>query len=96
VPGLARGTRVVLAVRPEQLRILAASRDGAVPATIKAVLPLGPYVMYEAETEAGVALRVSEPRDAGTRLRSPGDRVHVAPVAPAACNVFAAQSDGAA
>ena len=90
-PGLARGTRVVVAVRPEQLRILAVGRQGAVPATIKAVLPLGPYVMYEAETEAGVAFRVSEPRDAGTRLLSPGDHVHVAPVAPAACNVFAAQ-----
>jgi len=83
-------------VRPEQLRIHSAVREDAVPATIKAVLPLGPYVMYEAETEAGVAFRVSESRDAGSRLLSPGDRVHVAPVAPAACNVFAAQDGTAA
>ena len=60
------------------------------PATIKAILPLGPYDMYEAETDAGGAFRLSEPRDAGGRLLAPGERVHVAPVAPSACNVFAA------
>jgi putative spermidine/putrescine transport system ATP-binding protein len=89
-PGLSRGARVVVSVRPEQLRIQAARSDGALAATIKAVLPLGPYVMYEAQTEGGEAFRVSEPRDAGKRLLAPGARVHVAPVAPAACNVFAA------
>jgi putative spermidine/putrescine transport system ATP-binding protein len=94
-PGLAPGARVVLSVRPEQLRIRPAGSDDALTATIKAVLPLGPYVMYEAQTEGGVAVRVSEPRDAGARLLSPGERVHVAPVAPAACNVFAAASDRA-
>jgi putative spermidine/putrescine transport system ATP-binding protein len=91
-PGLARGARVVLSVRPEQLRIQPAQGDGALTATIRAVLPLGPYVMYEAQTEGGVAFRISEPRDAGARMLSPGECVHVAPVARAACNVFAAAS----
>jgi len=95
-PGLARGARVVLSVRPEQLRIRALQTDGGLAATIKAVLPLGPHVMYEAQTDAGVAFRVSEPRDAGARLLSPGERVHVAPVAPEACNVFAADAERAA
>jgi len=95
-PGLARGARVVLAVRPEQLRIHASRTDGALAATIKTVLPLGPHVMYEAQTDAGVAFRVSEPRDAGARLLSPGERVHVAPVAPVACHVFAADAGRAA
>jgi putative spermidine/putrescine transport system ATP-binding protein len=94
-PGLARGSRVVVSVRPEQLRIHSARTDGAVPATIRAVLPLGPYVMYEARTEAGVAFRISEPRDAGAQLLSPGECVHIAPVAPSACNIFAAGSVGA-
>ena len=92
VPGIAPGTPVVMSVRPEQLRMHAAKADGSVAATIKAVLPLGPYVMYEARTEAGVALRISEPRDAGARLLAPGERVFVAPVAPAACNVFIADA----
>ena len=88
--GLSRGARVVVSVRPEQLRIQAARSDGALVATIKAVLPLGPYVMYEAQTEGGETFRVSEPRDAGKRLFAPGARVQVAPVAPGACNIFAA------
>ena len=91
-PGLARGARVVLSIRPEQLRIRPPGSEGAVPATIKTVLPLGPYIMYEAETDAGVAFRLSEPRDPGGRLLPPGERVHVAPVAPSACNVFAADA----
>jgi putative spermidine/putrescine transport system ATP-binding protein len=94
-PGLARGARVVLSVRPEQLRILPAAGEGVMTATIKAVLPLGAYVMYEAQTEAGAAFRISEPRDAGARLLSPGERVHVAPAAPRACNVFTADADAA-
>ncbi|HLX29994.1 MAG TPA: ABC transporter ATP-binding protein [Casimicrobiaceae bacterium] len=95
-PGLVRGARVVVSVRPEQLRIQTTRSDHALAATIKAVLPLGPYVMYEAQTEGGVAFRISEPRDAGARLLAPGTFVHVMPVAPGACNVFAAEHERAA
>ena len=93
VHAIARGARVVLSVRPEQLRIHPARVDGGLPATIKAVLPLGPHVMYEAQTEGGTAFRVSEPREAGARLLSPGERVHIVPVAREACSVFAAEPD---
>jgi putative spermidine/putrescine transport system ATP-binding protein len=93
-PGLPPGTQVVLSVRPEQLRMHAELREGAVPATIKAVLPLGAHVMYEAWTEDGVALKISEPRDAGARMLAPGERVYVAPVAPAACQVFRSDARG--
>jgi len=91
-PGLTPGTPVVLSVRPEQLRMHALHAEGSVPATIKAVMPLGPYVIYEALSEGGVAFRISEPRDAGARLHAPGERVFVAPVAPEACKVFDAAS----
>ena len=91
-PGLAAGTQVLLSVRPEQLRLHQAASGTGVAATIKTVLPLGPVVMYEARTESGVALKISQTRDAGMRLRAPGDRVFVAPVEPAACNVFAADA----
>jgi putative spermidine/putrescine transport system ATP-binding protein len=95
MPGLAPGARVVLSVRPEQLRVHQAGGEGTVRATIVTVLPLGPYVMYEAQTEAGVAFRISQPRDAGARLLAAGERVFVAPVAPAACKVFAADPGAA-
>jgi len=95
-PGLRQGDRVVLSVRPEQLRMHSVRVDGAVSATIRIVLPLGPHVMYEARTDAGVTFRISAPRDAGAPLLSPGECVHIAPVAPHACNVFAKQSERAA
>src|SRR6266581_2990264 len=84
-PHLAQGAQVVVSVRPEQLRVHARHGADTLPATIKVVLPLGPYVMYEAQIHGGTSLKISQPRDAGTGLLAPGDQVHVAPVAPAAC-----------
>jgi putative spermidine/putrescine transport system ATP-binding protein len=91
-PHLAQGAQVVVSVRPEQLRVHARHGADTLPATIKVVLPLGPYVMYEAQIHGGTSLKISQPRDAGTGLLAPGDQVHVAPVAPAACQVFTASS----
>ena len=86
-PGFFPGTPVLVSVRPEQLR-LGAQGEGAIAATVKAVLPLGAQVVYEIETPAGIALKVSELREAATGIRSPGESVHVAPVSRAACHVF--------
>jgi putative spermidine/putrescine transport system ATP-binding protein len=91
-PHLAAGARVVVSVRPEQLRVRERAGDGALPARIKVVLPLGPHVMYEAQMPDGTSVKISEPRDAGSRLLAPGDEVFVAPVAPAACQVFAREA----
>jgi len=91
-PHLAAGARVVVSVRPEQLRVRERAGDGALPALIKVVLPLGPLVMYEAQMRDGTSVKISEPRDAGSRLLAPGDEVFVAPVAPAACQVFAREA----
>jgi len=91
-PHLAAGARVVVSVRPEQLRVRERAGDGALPARIKVVLPLGPLVMYEAQMRDGTSVKISEPRDAGSRLLAPGDEVFVAPVAPTACQVFAREA----
>ena len=90
MPGLASGARVIVSVRPEQLRVHAHGGDGTIAATIKVVLPLGAHVIYEAQTEYGVSLKISQPRDAGAGMLAPGDRVFVALTTPAACQVFAA------
>jgi hypothetical protein len=81
----------VLSVRPEQLRMHSVRVDGAVSATIRIVLPLGPHVMYEARTDDGVGLKISQSRDGGTRILAPGEQVFVGPVAAAACQVFASE-----
>jgi len=82
------GARVLLSVRPEQLRLHAAPAAGRIGGVVKAVMPLGPHVVYDVEIAGGASLKVSEPR-AG-EMRRPGERVHVA-ADPAACRVFAGE-----
>jgi putative spermidine/putrescine transport system ATP-binding protein len=86
-PQLVAGAPVLVSVRPEQLRLDAVPGEGRIPGVVKAVMPLGPHVVYEVETQSGTSLKVSEPRAAATPLRRPGESVHVAASA-AACRVF--------
>jgi putative spermidine/putrescine transport system ATP-binding protein len=81
------GSRVVVSIRPEQLRLEPLPGEGRIAGVVKAVMPLGPHVVYEVETAAGTSLKVSEPRAAAAALRRPGESVHVA-ASEAACRVF--------
>jgi putative spermidine/putrescine transport system ATP-binding protein len=87
-PGLPAGAPVVLSVRPEHLRLEPRGGDGKIAVTIKVVLPLGPAVVYEAETADGVALKVSMSRSGGAGLLEPGARLFAAPISPAALRIF--------
>jgi putative spermidine/putrescine transport system ATP-binding protein len=86
-PQLTAGAPVLVSVRPEQLRLDAVPGEGRIAGVVKAVMPLGPHVVYEVETQSGTSLKVSEPRAPATPLRRPGESVHVAAPA-AACRVF--------
>ena len=86
-PQLVSGAPVLVSVRPEQLRLESAPGDGRIAGVVKAVMPLGPHVVYEVETAGGASLKVSEPRAAAAALRRPGESVHVA-ASEAACRVF--------
>ena len=86
-PQLVSGAQVLVSVRPEQLRLESAPGDGRIAGVVKAVMPLGPHVVYEVETSGGASLKVSEPRAAAAALRRPGESVHVA-ASEAACRVF--------
>lgn len=85
-PGFIDGTKVAVAIRPEQLRVVPA---GGLPGTVKAVMPLGAHVVYDVEVAPALSVKVSEPRE-GQPMRASGERVHVAPTSPAACRVFPA------
>ena len=89
-PELAPGHRVTISIRPELLRVEAVSGEGGLHGTVKAVMPLGPQVVYEIEVPGGAALKISETRETAAALRSVGDKVQIAPVSPAACRVFPA------
>jgi putative spermidine/putrescine transport system ATP-binding protein len=84
------GSKVVLSIRPEQLRMQPSSGDGAIGGTIKAVLPLGAHVVYDVALPDGASLKVSEPRETAGELRSVGTPVHLKPISSASCHVFPA------
>ena len=86
-PQLTAGAPVLVSVRPEQLQLDTVPGEGRIAGVVKAVMPLGPHVVYEVETQSGASLKVSEPRAPATPLRRPGESVHVAAPA-AACRVF--------
>jgi putative spermidine/putrescine transport system ATP-binding protein len=89
-PELAAGLRVTISIRPELLRADAVSGGGGLQGMVKAVMPLGPQVVYEVELPGGATLKVSETRQTAAVLRSIGDKVLIAPVSPSACRVFPA------
>jgi putative spermidine/putrescine transport system ATP-binding protein len=82
------GSEVLVSVRPERLRIHIAPTEGAIPATVKVVMPLGPVVVYEAETRAGEPIKISAPREGDARLLDPGTAVFLEPAAPDAARLF--------
>jgi putative spermidine/putrescine transport system ATP-binding protein len=84
------GSKVVLSIRPEQLRMQPSSSDGAIGGTIKAVLPLGAHVVYDVALSDGASMKVSEPRETAGELRSLGTPVYLKPISSASCHVFPA------
>jgi putative spermidine/putrescine transport system ATP-binding protein len=86
--GQPSGADVVLSIRPEQLRIDTAPSAGCLSGEIKTVMPLGAHVVYDVAAADGLALKVSEPREADIALRPVGTTVYLTAVSPAACHVF--------
>jgi putative spermidine/putrescine transport system ATP-binding protein len=82
------GSKVVVSIRPEQLRIQPSSAQGSMSGTIKAVMPLGAHVVYDVALPDGVSLKVSEPREAAGALKPVGMAVTLGPLSSASCHVF--------
>jgi putative spermidine/putrescine transport system ATP-binding protein len=91
--GIASGSKVKVSIRPEHLRFQAASAASGMAGTVKAVLPLGPHVIYEIEIKPGLTVKVSERRDAQNPLRMSGDHVVIVPASASACHVFPAHKE---
>ncbi len=86
---LSPGAKVVVAIRPEALALGDTPADGARQGRIKTVMPLGPQVAYDIETADGGALTAVVSRTGAAGLRATDSIVHVTPVSPASCNLFA-------
>ena len=52
-------------------------------------MPLGAHVVYDVALPDGPSLKVSEPRETASELRSVGTSVSLKPLSPASCRVFA-------
>ncbi len=83
------GARIVVSVRPERLRLARGAGEGRVHGTLRAVLPLGPDVVYEVELDDGTGLKVNT-RDAGAPALPTDAPVWVEPISREACLVFPA------
>jgi putative spermidine/putrescine transport system ATP-binding protein len=90
---LTNGTDVVVSVRPEQLRLQGTGGSGQLSGIVKVVMPLGPQVIYDVEIAGGIAVKISQSRDAADAPLQTGSIIHFAPVSAAACHVFPAQSE---
>lgn len=87
--GLGPGDAVLVSVRPERLVI---DDAGAIAATVRQVLPLGPVDVVEATLADGTALKVTVPHVAGGLELAAGAPIRLAVRDLAACPVFSAGS----
>jgi putative spermidine/putrescine transport system ATP-binding protein len=55
-------------------------------------LPLGAMIVHEIRTADGQAIKITEPRSAGTEPRSAGTAVRIEPLSTEAVTVFRAPS----
>jgi putative spermidine/putrescine transport system ATP-binding protein len=92
-PGsLAKGEDVLVAVRPEQLRVAREEASGALSGTVKMVMPMGPQVIYDVEMPGGTAIKIVQSRDSALMPLASGSTVHFMPVSAEACHVFPRQA----
>lgn len=88
---LSKGQKVIVTVRPEQLRVQHGSGSGGLTGTVKMVMPLGPQVIYDVEIADGADVKISHSRDFAAQPLESGSTIHFGPVSPAACHVFPAE-----
>jgi putative spermidine/putrescine transport system ATP-binding protein len=77
---------VVVVLRPEQLRLDARDGDGLL-ATVRMVLPQGPFVLYELRLADGTAVKVTAARS-GAHAPAAGEAVRIALASGARVTVF--------
>ncbi|GAB4364877.1 MAG: ABC transporter ATP-binding protein [Elainellaceae cyanobacterium] len=81
---------VLLAVRPENLRIQTQPSTHALPSTIEMCLPLGGVMAYEVKIAPDTKVKVTQPRVPGTRPLTPGEQIYLELASTHACSLFPA------
>jgi putative spermidine/putrescine transport system ATP-binding protein len=86
--GFPAGTRVVVSIRPERLRLAATSGPGRLRAKVELIMPLGPTLIYDLTLAAGAAVRVAASRPENAAVPAGGSEVFVEPTAVDVCLLF--------
>ncbi|MBD3885180.1 ABC transporter ATP-binding protein [Phormidium tenue FACHB-886] len=83
---------LLLAVRPENLRIHAEPTNHTLPSTIEMCLPLGAVTAYEVQLSADTKVKVTQPRIPGAPPLEKGQRIYLELSSPHACSLFPSAS----
>lgn len=85
------GARVLVSVRPEQLRLSRESGPDRIRGRLHAAMPLGPVILFDIEAVGHTPLKLSATREEAAHCGdpSPGDEIQVALAASDSCVVFA-------
>lgn len=81
---------MLLAVRPENLRIQSQPSTHSLPSTVEMCLPLGAFTAYEVQISPDTKVKVTQPRIPGTNLLEKGQQIYLELVSPQACSLFSA------
>jgi putative spermidine/putrescine transport system ATP-binding protein len=82
------GTRVLVSIRPERLRLTPTFGPGRLRAKVGIIMPLGPTLVYDLTLANGAALRVAAPRPELAPVPASGSEVFLEPTAADACLLF--------
>jgi len=91
-PHLPTQSDVLLAIRPENLRLSTEPVPDALPAQVEICLPLGSSTIYEVRTPGGTSLKVTQPRRVGSPALKVGQPVYLTLASAHACSIFPADA----
>jgi putative spermidine/putrescine transport system ATP-binding protein len=83
---------LLLAVRPENLRIQTQPSAHCLASTVEMCLPLGAFTAYEVQLSPDTKVKVTQPRIPGARLLEQGQQIYLELASPQACSLFSAAS----
>ncbi len=81
---------LLLAIRPENLRIQLQPGTHRLAGTVELCLPLGSFIVYEVRVDASTKIKVTQPRTPGVPSLEPGAAIYLELVSPQACSLFPA------
>jgi putative spermidine/putrescine transport system ATP-binding protein len=83
---------LLLAIRPENLRIQLQPGTHRLAGTIELCLPLGSFMVYEVRINAETKVKVTQSRTPGVAPLAPGTEIYLEMASPQACALFPAQA----